>query len=64
MPEQRGRPVIGAIAGFFFGLFLAIDLLLMNAIPLDSAMIVVLPLAFLVVGIVAGLFAPLRLSRR
>ena len=64
MPEQRGRPVIGAIAGFFFGLFLAVDLLLMNVIPLDSAQVVLLPLIFLVVGVLAGLFAPARFLKR
>ena len=64
MPEQSGRPIIGAIAGFLFGIALAVDLLLLGTIPLDSALVVLLPVIFLVVGIVAGIFAPLRFLRR
>jgi hypothetical protein len=64
MPEQRGHPVLGAIAGLFFGLFLAIDLLLLGAIPLDNALVVILPLLGLIAGIALGLFAPLRALRR
>jgi len=64
MPGQRGRPVLGAIAGFIFGLALALDLLLAGTIPLDSALVVLLPVIFLVVGIAVGIFAPLRFLRR
>jgi len=64
MFAQRGHPVVGAIAGFFLGLFLAIDLLLLGAIPLDNALVVLLPVLGLVAGIALGLFAPLRMLRR
>jgi hypothetical protein len=64
MSGQRGRPVLGAIAGLLFGLALATDLLLLGSIALDSALVVLLPIIFLVLGIAAGIFAPLRFLRR
>jgi hypothetical protein len=64
MTRQRGRPVIGAIAGLIFGLAIASNLLLMNVIPLDSALVVVLPVLGLILGIAGGLFAPLTFLRR
>ncbi len=63
MNAKRGHPVLGAIAGLFLGIFLALDLLLLGTIPLDNALVVILPVLGLVVGIAAGLFAPLRISR-
>ena len=64
MPARHGRPVIGAIAGLLFGLFLAVDLLLLGTIPLDNALVVILPLAGLVLGIAIGIFAPLGFLKR
>ena len=64
MSGQRGRPVLGAIAGFIFGLALVVDLLLLGTIPLESALVVFLPIIFLVLGIVAGIFAPLGYLKR
>ncbi|MEY2461888.1 MAG: hypothetical protein QOH64_26, partial [Acidimicrobiaceae bacterium] len=32
--KARGRPVLGGFAGFFFFLFLAVDLLAFGVIPL------------------------------
>lgn len=58
----RGRPVLGAIAGFFFFLFLALDLLFLGVIPLDSALITILPILGIILGLVWAKFAPL--SRR
>jgi hypothetical protein len=55
----RGRPIIGAIAGFFFFLFLALDLLLLGVIPLKSPVITILPIVGIIVGIVWAKFAPL-----
>jgi hypothetical protein len=54
----RGRPVLGAFAGFFFGLFLATDLLLFSVFPLDSILVVLLPLAGLVLGVGLGCTVP------
>lgn len=63
MSAKRGHPFVGAIAGLFLGIFLAVDLLLLGAIPLDNALVVILPVLGLVIGIAAGILAPLRLSR-
>ena len=49
--RRRGRPVLGAISGFFLGLLLGIDLLIFGVVALDSVLLLVLPIAGLVVGI-------------
>ena len=64
MGGQRGRPVIGALAGLLLGLFLAVDLLLLGTIPVDNAMVVILPLLGLLAGLAVGLMAPLGFLRR
>lgn len=64
MSHERGRPVLGAIFGLLFGLFLAVDLLLLGLISLDSPFVVLLPVVFLIVGIAGGLLAPLGSPRR
>lgn len=48
--RRRGRPVLGGISGFLFGLFLALVLLL--------------PIVFLVIGVLLGLWPPLGFLRR
>ncbi|MDQ1438951.1 MAG: hypothetical protein QOK43_2580 [Acidimicrobiaceae bacterium] len=58
--RRHGRPVLGAIAGLFFGVFLAFDLLAFKAVASDSPLLLVLPVAMLIVGIVLGVWAPLR----
>jgi hypothetical protein len=55
----RGRPVMGAIFGFLLFLFVALDLLFFGVIPLNSALLVVLPIVGIVVGLVWAYFAPL-----
>lgn len=60
---MRGRPVLGGVAGFFFGIFLAYDLLLLKVIVSDSPLVVILPLALLAVGVALGLWAPLGRDR-
>ncbi len=64
MGANRGRPVLGGFAGFFFGFFLAIDLLFLGAFDLESVLVYVLPIVFLVVGVVLGLVAPFGFLRR
>jgi hypothetical protein len=49
---MKGRPFLGVISGFFFGLFGAVTLFLFGVIPLDSHLVWILP----IVGIVIGLF--------
>lgn len=55
----RGRPVAGAIFGFLCFLFVALDLLFFGVVPLNSALITILPLLGIVVGLVWAKFAPL-----
>ena len=55
---MRGRPILGAIAGLFFGLFLGLFLLVLGALALDSALLLILPILFLVIGIVLAAVAP------
>ena len=57
--KRRGHPVLGAFAGFFFGLFLGLTLLVFTVVRLDSILLVILPVAFLLLGILWGLWAPL-----
>ena len=58
----RGRPVMGAIAGFFFFFFLALDLLFLGVIPLKSAVITIMPILGIIAGLVWAKFAPLGRS--
>lgn len=57
---RHGRPILGAIFGLIFGLALAINLLFLGTFGLESAMVWVLPIAFLVIGGVLGYVAPLQ----
>jgi hypothetical protein len=59
----RGRPALGAIAGFFLGLFLGVDLLALGMVPLDSILLTVLPFLGLAVGLAVALWAPLGQRR-
>jgi hypothetical protein len=55
----RGRPVAGALFGFFCFLFIALDLLFFGVVPLNSAVITILPVVGIVFGLVWAKFAPL-----
>lgn len=55
---MRGRPVRGAISGFFFGLFLALTLQQFAIRPLDTLSVVGLPLLGLVLGLLLARAAP------
>ena len=55
----RGRPILGAIGGFFFGFFVALDLLFFGVIPLKSPVITILPILGIILGLVLAKFAPL-----
>ena len=58
MGARRGQPVLGGFSGFLFGIFLSFDLLFLSVIELDSILVYVLPVGFLVVGVLFGLFTP------
>ena len=51
---------MGAIAGFFFGVSLSLLLVTFGHVALNSSVLAILPPAFLVVGVLWGLWAPLR----
>ena len=55
----RGHPVVGAIFGFLFFLFIATDLLFFGVIALDSALLTILPLLGIVIGLLWAYWAPI-----
>jgi hypothetical protein len=61
--NHRGRPLRGAIAGFFLGLFLSLDLLIFGVVALDADILAVLPVLGLLAGLALGLTAPLHRGR-
>lgn len=56
---MKGRPVLGAISGFFFGIFLSLALMMFGIWPLDALSVFGLPLIFLVIGLLLAWWAPL-----
>ncbi len=60
---MKGRPVRGAVCGLLFGLFLTVFLLSVGVLPLDSILVVVLPVLLLVVGVGLGAAAPFKRDR-
>lgn len=57
--KQRGRPVLGAIAGLFFGIFIRLDLFVFGVLPLESNVLAFIPLVGLIAGVALGLTSPL-----
>lgn len=57
--KRRGRTVLGAFSGFFSGLFLALSLLFYGMIPLESALLVILPVGGLVLVWAMAMWFPL-----
>lgn len=55
--KRKGRPVLGAIAGFFFGLLAALDLMMFEVRPIDT-LATAFPLIGLAVGIAGAYWAP------
>ena len=60
---MKGRPFLGVICGFFFGVFLSLLLLTTGVLATDSIVLAVLPFVFLVVGLVLAAAAPFKRSR-
>jgi hypothetical protein len=58
--KHRGRPIRGAIAGLFFGIFVSLDLVIFGVVALDADVLAVLPLLGLVAGVLLGVMAPIR----
>jgi hypothetical protein len=55
---MKGRPILGVISGFMFGLFLGPTLFLWGVIPLHSNWLVILPFVGIVLGLVMAWWAP------
>jgi hypothetical protein len=55
---MKGRPILGVISGFLFGLFGGITLFLFGVIPLDSHLLWILPIAGVVLGLFMATWAP------
>lgn len=62
--KRRGRPVLGAIAGLLFGLFVAVDLQQFGIRPLDNLSLFGFPIAGLVLGLVLAFTAPFKRSAK
>lgn len=56
--DGTGRPMMGLVTGFLFGLLGAATLFVFGGIALDSAMFLVLPLLGIVLGVGMGVWAP------
>ena len=55
---MKGRPFLGTISGFFFGLFGGVTLFLFGVIPLDSHLLWILPILGIVFGLLMATWAP------
>lgn len=55
---MKGRPILGIVGGFMFGLFGGLTLFLYGAIPLHSDLLWILPLLGIVLGLVFAAWAP------
>jgi hypothetical protein len=55
---MKGRPILGVISGFMFGLFLGPTLFMWGVIPLHSELMWILPLLGIVLGLVMAWWAP------
>ena len=63
MMRRHGHPILGAIVGFFFFFFIAVDLVLFGVISTYNNCITILPLIGIVVGFLWGWWSPFRRSR-
>ncbi len=55
---MKGRPILGILSGFMFGLFGGLTLILFGAIPLHSDLLWILPLLGLLLGLILAAWAP------
>ncbi len=55
---MKGRPILGIITGFLFGLFLGVTLFLYGVIPLSSDLLWILPLLGILLGLIMAAWAP------
>lgn len=60
---MRGHPVLGVVAGFLFGLFLAVTLVFAGVLALNSVLVTVLPFAGAAYGLALAYLAPFGRGR-
>jgi hypothetical protein len=58
--KQRGRPVRGAIAGLFFGIFISLDLVIFGVLRLDANALAFIPVLGIATGVLLAVMAPMR----
>ena len=58
--KQRGRPIRGAIAGLFFGIFLSLDLVIFGVFALDADVLALFPVLGIIAGVALGVAAPMK----
>jgi hypothetical protein len=56
---MKGRPVLGVVSGLFFGVFLAVTLILAGKLPLNSVLVTLMPIFGIAVGLLLAVVAPL-----
>ena len=56
--KQRGRPIRGALAGLFLGLFVSLDLVIFGVLALDADVLALFPVLGLIAGLALGVVAP------
>lgn len=57
-PRRRGRPILGGVSGFFLGVFVWLDMILLGALPLESGVGYVFPVLGVALGIGLAMWAP------
>jgi hypothetical protein len=57
--NKHGHPILGGVAGLFFGIFLGLFLLTSSVVELGSIVLTLLPIIGLVLGVAWGKWAPL-----
>ena len=62
--RTRGRPILGLLSGFFAGLFLGLSLLFYGVIPLESPLLVILPIGLMLLVFAMAMWFPIRRRAR
>lgn len=60
---MRGRPVLGVVTGFLFGICLALTLVLADVLALNSVLVTVLPIVGIAYGLLMAKLAPFGKGR-
>ncbi len=55
---MKGRPILGIISGFLFGLLLGVTLFLFGALSLNSPWLLILPVLGIALGLAMAAWAP------